>query len=194
MRSIRTTARSARRRPSAGVVLAIVALFVALGGSSYAAVSVLPRASVGTPQLKQSAVNSKKVQDGSLLVKDFKQGELPAGPQGPQGTQGDQGPQGPQGPSGPSGPQGAPGISALQIVNGPSLTVDPGTASDQTVTCPAGKKAISGGYETASSRSVTLNRTGPYNAAGTVWYVRITNNSAVRKDWHAQAICVNVAP
>ncbi|MFL5817895.1 MAG: hypothetical protein ACJ76L_09855 [Conexibacter sp.] len=190
MRSIRTTARSARRRrPSAGVVLAIVALFVALGGSSYAAVNVLPKASVGTPQLKPSAVNSKKVQDGSLLVKDFKPGELPAGPQGPQGPQGDQGPQGPQG---PSGPQGAPGISGFQIVDGPSTSVDPGRTSDESVTCPAGKKAISGGYETGSSSGVTLNRTGPLTTSS--WYVRITNNTGASKTWNPQAICVNVAP
>src|SRR3954447_15600066 len=118
MRSIRTTAR--RRRPSAGVVLAIVALFVALGGSSYAAVS-LPKASIGAPQIKQNAVNTKKVQDGSLLVKDFKQGQLPAGPQGPQG---EQGPQGLQGPQGPAGPQGSPGISGFQVVDGATLSVD----------------------------------------------------------------------
>lgn len=192
MRSIRTTARTARRRPSAGFVLAIVALFVALGGSSYAAVSVLPRASVGTPQLKQSAVNSKKVQDGSLLVKDFKQGQLPAGPQGPQGPQGEPGQQGPQGPQGVPGPQGAPGISALQIVDGPSISVDPGRTSDQTVTCPGGKKAISGGYTTGSSSGVTLNRTSPLTT--TSWYVRITNTTGVSKNWNAEAVCVNVAP
>jgi hypothetical protein len=164
-------------------VLAIVALFVALGGSSYAAVTVLPRASVGTPQLKQSAVNSKKVADGSLLVKDFKAGQLPAGPQGPQGPQGEQG---------PAGPQGAPGISGFQIVESPAINVDPGRTAQGTVTCPAGKKAISGGYETASSSNVTLNRTGP--SGTTAWYVRITNNTAAAKTWNAQAVCVNVAP
>ena len=190
MRSILTTT---RRRPSAGVVLAIVALFVALGGSSYAAVTVLPRASVGAPQIKQGAVNSKKVQDGSLLVKDFKQGQLPAGPQGPQGEQGPQGTQGPQGPQGPQGTPGAPGISGFQVVDGPTVSVDPGRTSQSTATCPAGKKAISGGYETGSSANVTLNRTGPSSAAATGWYVRITNNDAARKDWNAQAICVNVA-
>jgi hypothetical protein len=197
MRSIHTTTARRRRRPSAGVVLAIVALFVALGGSSYAAVS-LPKASIGAPQIKQGAVNTKKVQDGSLLVKDFKQGQLPAGPQGPQGPQGPEGPQGrqglqgPQGEPGPQGPQGAPGISGFQIVEGTSVTVDPARTSEQTVFCPAGKKAISGGYETASSRSVTLNRTGP--SGSTAWYVRITNDSGASKTWNAQAVCVNVAP
>jgi hypothetical protein len=62
-------------RPSAATVLASLALFVALGGAGYAAVT-LPRSSVGTPQLRQNAVVSAKVLDGSLLARDFAPGEL----------------------------------------------------------------------------------------------------------------------
>jgi hypothetical protein len=76
-----------------------VALLVALGGSSAAAVSlVLPRNSVGTPQLKNDAVTSIKivagavrssdVRDGSLVRADFAPGEVPAGPTGPAGPAG----------------------------------------------------------------------------------------------------------
>jgi hypothetical protein len=42
--------------------------------------------SVGTPRLKKDAVTSKK--DPSLLRKDFKSGQLPAGPPGPKGDPG----------------------------------------------------------------------------------------------------------
>lgn len=183
MRSKLTTAR--RRRPSAGVVLAIVALFVALGGSSYAAVS-LPKASVGAPQIKQSAVNSKKVLDGSLLAKDFKQGQLPQGEQGPAG------PQGPQGPQGQQGPQGAPGMSGYQLVSGPNLSLDPGDTRITSVSCPAGKLAVGGGYDSGNSIGITLNRTGPIDG-GASWTVRVTNESAARRTVNAQAICVAVA-
>ncbi len=183
MRSILTTARRNRRRPSAGVVLSIVALFVALGGSSYAAVS-LPKASVGAPQIKQSAVNTKKVLDGSLLAKDFKQGQLP---------QGEQGPVGPQGPQGPQGQQGGPGMSGYQILEGPNLSLDPGETRIVSVTCPAGKLAVGGGYESGNSIDVTLNRTGPTDG-GTSWAVRVTNEAAGRKTVNAQAVCVTVAP
>ena len=79
--------------------VALIALFVALGGTSYAAVK-LPRNSVGTKQLKKNAVVSSKVKDGSLLVRDFSAGQLPAGPQGAAGSQGAVGPQGAQGPAG----------------------------------------------------------------------------------------------
>jgi hypothetical protein len=49
-----------RRRPTASMVISLVALFVALGGASYAAVSI-PNNSVGTSQIKNNAVNYKKI-------------------------------------------------------------------------------------------------------------------------------------
>jgi hypothetical protein len=79
------------------MVVALLALFVALGGSAVAALN-LPKNSVGTRQLKKgavtgaklhnNAVTASKVKAGSLLAKDFKAGQLPAGPPGPQGPPG----------------------------------------------------------------------------------------------------------
>jgi hypothetical protein len=88
------------RRPSPALVLACVALAVALGGTGYAAI-VLPANSVGTKQLKNNAVNSIKVANGSLLKADFKPGQIPAGPEGPSGPAGPAGPAGAAGPAGP---------------------------------------------------------------------------------------------
>ena len=106
-----------RRRPSLGTVLGGAALFVALGGTSYAA-ATLPAKSVGAAQLRTSAVTSKKlaanavtsakVKDGSLVLKDFKAGQLPAGggagPAGPKGDPGAKGEKGEKGDVGPAGP------------------------------------------------------------------------------------------
>ena len=58
---------------------------------------------MGTKQLANNAVNSKKVKDGSLLSKDFGSGQLPQGERGPQGVQGPQGTQGTQGVQGAAG-------------------------------------------------------------------------------------------
>jgi hypothetical protein len=79
-------------------VTATLALVVAMGGTSYAAFS-LPAGSVGGKQLKQNAVTSSKVKNGSLLRKDFKSGQVPAGKTGKTGPQGSQGVPGPAGPS-----------------------------------------------------------------------------------------------
>jgi hypothetical protein len=55
------------RRPSPGLVLGVVALFVALGGTSYAAVVSLPKNSVGTAQLKSGAVTAGKINASARL-------------------------------------------------------------------------------------------------------------------------------
>lgn len=70
--------RNARLRPSPSMAIALLALFVALGGTSYA-VAQLPANSVGAKQLKKNAVTAAKVKDRSLLAQDFKSGQLPAG-------------------------------------------------------------------------------------------------------------------
>ncbi len=74
-----------------------MALFVALGGASYAAIKI-PRNSVGAAQIKKNAVTSAKikknavtsakVKDRSLLAKDFKAGQIPAGAKGDTGATG----------------------------------------------------------------------------------------------------------
>jgi hypothetical protein len=76
-------------------VASTLALIVALGGTSYAAVAI-PKNSVGSQQIINSSVKSKDVKNGTLKKVDFKASELPVGPQGPAG------PAGPQGPIGPS--------------------------------------------------------------------------------------------
>jgi hypothetical protein len=65
------------RRPSPTLVVACLALLVALGGTGYAAI-----------KLPANSVTSVQVKDRSLLSKDFKAGQLPAGPQGPAGPAG----------------------------------------------------------------------------------------------------------
>lgn len=107
-------------------VTATLALMIALGGTSYAAIT-LPKNSVGTKQIRNNAVTgakiranavtSSKVKDHSLLAKDFKAGQLPAGPQGPQGV---------QGPKGDKGDTGAPGTARAYayVTGGTSPTLD----------------------------------------------------------------------
>jgi hypothetical protein len=72
--------------------IGLIALFVALGGTAYAA--SLPRNSVGTKQLKPDAVTSAKVRNGALKAADFATGTLLTGPQGATGPRGLTGPPG----------------------------------------------------------------------------------------------------
>jgi hypothetical protein len=82
-----------RQRLTYANVTATLALFIALGGSSYAALA-LPRNSVGTKQIRPSAVRSSDVKTRSLQVSDLSlrarrtlTGRIgPAGPPGPPGA------------------------------------------------------------------------------------------------------------
>jgi hypothetical protein len=51
-------------------VMSTIAVFVALGGTSYA-VTQLPRDSVGSAQIKRDAVRSPEIDNGSLRLGDF---------------------------------------------------------------------------------------------------------------------------
>ena len=65
------------RLPSPALVIALLALFVALGGTTYAATS-LPKNSVGTKQLRNNAVTSKKIRNATIRAADIKNGAVKA--------------------------------------------------------------------------------------------------------------------
>jgi hypothetical protein len=122
-------------RPSPAIVIACIALVVALGETSFAAVSrIFPQDSVGTVQLQDNSVTSAKVRNFSLRAWDFRQGELPRGPRG-----------------GP-GPQGPAGVIGDLTMHATSVTV-PGNVAPNgryvtkvaQVTCGPGERAITGG-------------------------------------------------
>jgi hypothetical protein len=85
-------------------VVATMAMFAALGGSSYAAISITGKqvrdASLSGRDIRNGSLTSRDVHDGALLARDFKVGQLPAGPPGAQGPRGLQGPKGDRGPAG----------------------------------------------------------------------------------------------
>jgi hypothetical protein len=96
------------RRLTFANVLSCLALFVALGGASYAALK-LPKESVGTEALRHGAVTPAKLSDRA------KQGMV-----GARGPQGDAGPVGKTGPEGHPGTQGPPGVPGSPGEPGPS--------------------------------------------------------------------------
>ena len=80
-------------------VTASLALFIALGGTSYA-VTQLPRDSVGNRQLKAGAVTSSKIRNGAVSRADL--ATSARGARGPRGLAGPAGTDGAAGPPGPS--------------------------------------------------------------------------------------------
>lgn len=95
-----------KKRLSYANVVASTALFVSLGGTSYAAITLkansvrsshIKNGQVKRADLAKGAVAGAQVADGSLLAGDFAPGQLP------RGERGETGPAGPQGPKGDTG-------------------------------------------------------------------------------------------
>jgi hypothetical protein len=126
------------RRPSFASVVSVMALFVALGGTSYAAVK-LPKNSVGASQIKTASVSSSDVKNRSLRQIDFRAGELPAGPQGQQGIQG------PQGEKGDKGEPGQDGVVGEVTIQRTDVALADNTTQAVEASCLPGQKAIGGG-------------------------------------------------
>jgi len=97
------------RTPSPTLVISVVALFVALGGTAYASGlipgSQIENHSIPAKKLTRSAINSLRGQRGPKGARGEK------GNTGATGPTGQQGPTGPQGPKGDTGPQGPGAIS-----------------------------------------------------------------------------------
>jgi hypothetical protein len=76
-------------------VMATVAVFIALGGSSYAALKVTGKqvkdSSLTGADIRNSSLTGSDVKDRSLRAVDFKSGQLPRGPKGDPGPKGDTG-------------------------------------------------------------------------------------------------------
>lgn len=138
------------------MAVSLAALFIAMGGTSYAAVT-LKANSVGSVQLKSNSVTSSKVKNGSLLATDFLAGQLPKGPAGATGATGATGPAGPTGSTGAAGPTGATGaagpagsaVAYASVNKDGSIAFSKGTisvthpaAGTYCVTAAAGKVAV----------------------------------------------------
>src|SRR5262245_4442268 len=74
-----------RERVSYANVMATVAMFLALGGSAYAAAKITGK------DIRDGTITTADIKDGSLRQRDFRAGELRAGLQAPKGDKGDAG-------------------------------------------------------------------------------------------------------
>ena len=134
------------RRHSTAV--AYLALFAALGGSAYAAVTVtgknikdgtvtgkdVKNRSLGTSKLSKTALSSLTSRPGPAGPNGEKGAPGPTGPSGPAGPQGEPGPAGAQGAPGPAGPQGPSGpdaqVASIHVnFDGSALAATPGATS-----------------------------------------------------------------
>jgi len=181
-------------------VTATLALLVAMSGTTYAAVAVtgrdirngtirgvdIAKGTITSSKLRDrtikgidvanNTITSAKIRDASLMIRDFKAGQVPVGP---------------------AGPQGVPGINAASSVLvrealSPGLVAAGDTAA-VSVACAAGEKAVSGGT-TSPSTVFDVRSSRPVGAAGAGeipvgWRVEAVNIAGAPNTLQVFAIC-----
>ncbi len=169
-------------------VTASIALFIALGGTSYAAVN-LPRNSVGAKHLRSESVRSSEVRDGSLEARDLsrraraalRRQPVSAGTQGPSAT-----------------PQGSPAVTRTgdrPIVYKAAAGRVPVALADDTsiaagsVSCDAGQQVTGGGVKLENSYEMYVADAYP-EADGRTWTVHVGNDDdTAGRGFTVYAIC-----
>jgi hypothetical protein len=190
-----------RMRPSPAMVVAFIALFVAIGGSSYA-VTRLPSKSVGSKQLRKgavrnanianSAVTGAKVKNGSLTAADIRLASL-AGITAASATNAtnathagaagalDRVTYASRPGSVPAAPPPPPGETTSTIVGGTSAA------------CPPGTFAVGGGVGVEDNTHTSVVDSFP-EPGGRAWTARVDNSdSAAPHGFTVVAVCIAAA-
>lgn len=150
-----------RSQPSSALLVALVALFVALGGTALASGWVITRISQIKPSVRHQLRGN-------------------AGPQGPLG------PEGPAGPTGATGPAGIPGVV---MVESAMVTLASGAVNGTFASCPAGDVALGGGWDGGTTPPVVA--TVAYNEPignNTAWDVTMVDNQSDQSSTFAAVV------
>ena len=154
-----------RKRITPATILAMIALFVALAGTATAGTALITGAQIKNGSIGLADMSPK----AKAALKGARGPQGPAGRMGPMGAAGLAGAQGVQGPAGGFDP------NKITYVEGATITIAPQDAQSALVACPAGAKAISGGWVVISGGSEVFGSKS-YNS-GVSWSVLVWNDS-----------------
>ena len=174
------------------MLVAILALFLAVGGVGYAATTI------GSAQIKNNSIRSADVRDGTLAPKDLspKTRSVIRAANGARGRTGARGLEGATGPVGPAAAAGATNVVARTN----SVSVPAVSTGSAIVQCLPGERATGGGGGLpAGAGTRILVQSGPIDisgslpiAAGSVptgWRVDVDNTTGLALNAVANAIC-----
>jgi Collagen triple helix repeat (20 copies) len=178
--------------------IALLALFLALGGTTYAASTAL----VG-----KNSVASPQVVNGSLQTKDLSKKARKAlkGNRGLRGLPGQAGAPGSPGAKGDKGDPGANGATSV-VIRTATVSIATGTRNFAVATCNAGEKATGGGARftgLSATNQHLLVYSYPKNAATpatgvpaagdvpTAWQASAYNNNGVTETLNVFVVCAS---
>lgn len=137
-----------RRRLTFANVTSVLALFIALGGSSYAAIKIDGR------DIRNATITGTKIKRGTLQAQHFKAGQMPRGARGLTGARGATGAAGARGPAGPAGATNV----RTRFVDSP---IPANNGVNATAECRPGERLTGGG-----AFSTNIGATDSYDMGG----------------------------
>ena len=168
---------SPRRRPQPALVISLVALFVALGGTSYAAISI-----TGS-NVRNGSLSGADIKNGSIRGTDVRNGSLTAGDLTPTTVASLQGPTGATGAAGATGATGTFGAVTTRFQDyksGPPVTAS----------CLSGEVAVGGGVNSSQISSwVRVSAPTPAGGTPTGWQGQAVNSSNLAAPATVSVIC-----
>jgi hypothetical protein len=188
-----------RLRPSPAMVVAFIALFVAIGGSSYA-VTRLPPKSVGAKQIRtgavrtvhiaRNAVTGAKIKNGSITAADIKVSSLAGVPSAAAATNA-------------THAGAAAGVDKITYVSAPggvppapppdAAGNQPTVVSGASATCPPGTLVSGGGVGVVDNTNTSVVDSFP-EPGGHAWTARVDNNDpGAGHGFTVVAVCVGAA-
>lgn len=194
-----------RSRLTYANVMATIAVFMALGGTSYAALTITTKnvknGTLTAADVKKEALTGAQIRNGSITAKDLASGTLPraaatAGVAGPAGAPGAPGAPGSPGAPGPTGPAGAEGDTGAKGDPGATNVVvrtktESGTGNATAVAqCAAGETATGGGaYTGVYKGSIYESSPNAESGKATGWIAR-GSTAADQNEYPSQAVDV----
>lgn len=186
-----------RLRPSPAMVVAFIALFVAIGGSSYA-VTRLPARSVGAKQMRKAAVRTvnlannavtgAKVKNQSLTALDINVGSLAGVPSAANATH-----------AGAAAALDrvtyarAPGAVPPAPPPNPTTGDQPSVVAGASAACPAGTFAVGGGVGVDDNANTSVVDSFP-EPGGRAWSARVDNSDpGAPHGFTVVAVCIAAA-
>jgi hypothetical protein len=185
--------------PSPAMVVAMIALFVGLSGTGYAATRLV---SSGATAAKSTRGKTGPRGKTGKAGKTGKTGAVgPAGPRGPEGATGATGPRGLTGTTGPKGPTGSSGVVG-EITVVATATVTNGTFGSTVADCPSGYEAIGGGVDLNNVNTMLVTESTPriggtrpillaagQHGTADAWQGAAVNNGTTPQSMAVTAIC-----
>lgn len=189
-----------RSNLTAANLMSAAALFVALGGTSYA----VGINTIGSKQIKNGSIVSADIGNGKVAGKDIKNGSLTGGDIGNGKLGGRDIKRGTLTasnfahgvlPKGPKGDRGSPGATTVHTVSGPQTLCsgDDCTTPPSNAICPTGENLVGGGAYSATDDVLIVSAPTGSATRSTTWQAQ-TKDTAHDGGANARAVALCAVP